>query len=177
MCTWLRRRRRCTTTGPSTCRGRTATSPRSSSTSCTTPSPRPRPTTTADSPAGCWRSTAPRSPGMPPGATAAVPSQHGRRKSDPGARGVGRRAPGRLRRSRPAVRTRDRPVAVRARRQGAIHRARDGPGRRPGRLFRQAGAVPRSSARWMRWYYPTDPGFGPAAGAAVFSRPVMVAVK
>jgi hypothetical protein len=47
----------------------------------------------------------------------------------------------------------------------------------PDGYFDKRVLFPRSGILVMRWYYPTDPGFGPAAGAAVFSRPVQVTVK
>ena len=124
-----------------------AASPRSSSTCCMTPSPRPRPTTTVASRAGCCHYNGAQKPGYAAWRLPLFLPNDGRYQPDPAARGVGRRAPGRLRRSRPADAPRDRSAAVRARRQGAVHRARDGPGRRPGGLFRQRSVLFPRAAR------------------------------
>jgi hypothetical protein len=50
------------------------------------------------------------------------------------------------------------------------------PVRAPDGYFDKPVLFPRSGILVMRWYYPLGPGFGPAAGAAVFSRPIQVTV-
>ncbi len=47
----------------------------------------------------------------------------------------------------------------------------------PSGYFTQRVLFPRSGILVLRWYYPDDPAFGSASGAAVFSRGVEVTVK